>query len=117
MNDQRKYVRRPTNDYFVVFDDTTGQPLGRLLNLSSEGLLLMTAEEVAIPTTLQCRLVFPAEIKGQTEIRFAAESRWGRHNAKNDWFETGFKITSISDPHRQILAYLVSEQLVEKASP
>jgi hypothetical protein len=111
MTEQRHNDRRWTSDYYIVFDRETGDAIGRVLNFSVAGLLLMSAEEIEVPARLLCRMVLPREVDGRTVIIFDAESRWARHNDKSDWYETGLAIISMSVEDRNTFESL------EKQSP
>lgn len=106
MKDLRSNDRRWTSNYYVVFDRDTNEAIGRVLNFSEGGLLLMSAEMIEVPSVLRCRLALPEALDGRTDIVFDAESRWGRRNEKSDWFETGFRITEISDADMAIFRKL-----------
>ncbi|MCB2229166.1 PilZ domain-containing protein [bacterium] len=110
MAEEQHNPRRWTSDYFVVFDRDSNEPLGRVLNFSDTGLLLMSAEPIKVPQVLFCRLLLPHPVNGVTEIFFDAESRWTRHNAKADWYETGFHITAMAEQDHRLYCRLVPEE-------
>ena len=108
MSVQRKNVRHKTSDYFLVYDSDTGELVGRVINLSLDGAMLIGDQPVDIPTRHTCRLALPEDIDGRKWIKFVAESRWCRKNNKCDWFETGYKFVTISDEDRFLLNKLIS---------
>ena len=109
MIEQTNKPRRWTSDYYVVFNRDTAEAIGRVLNFSDTGILLMTADEIRVPSVLRCRMVLPAPVDGRVELLFDAESRWGRRNEKNDWYETGFHITAMDETDRRIFLKIVND--------
>jgi len=48
MKNVRKKERGYTNDYFLVFDFDSGEIIGRLLNLTTDGLMLISEDPVEL---------------------------------------------------------------------
>ncbi len=117
MKDLRRNDRRWTSDYYVLFDRESGEAIGRVLNFSENGLLIMSAEQIPIPHLLRCRMTLPRPVDGRSEVLFDAESRWGRHNEKSDWFETGLLIVAMPAGDRAMYERLVRESPETRPAP
>jgi len=111
MPDARKHTRGHTNDYFIAYNTDTGLAIGRLRNLTPEGIMLISGDPVEVPTTIQCRMSLPQYIDGFNEIYFAIESRWCRENLRGGWFEVGFCFQDLPERSKQIIDVLIEEWL------
>ena len=109
MNDQRKQDRGQTNEYLVAYYGSTGEPLGRVRNLTTGGAMLISEERVAVPVCVQCRMVLPDIIEGCREISFVMESKYCNENKVAQWFETGYEFVDLTDHHRRIFQRLADE--------
>ena len=78
--DRRKNQRRAPDEYITVYDESTGQLIGSLANMSTDGLKLVTDQAIKPGTTLKCRINLETDIMGYKEIYFSAECRWCRKN-------------------------------------
>jgi hypothetical protein len=115
MGDQRKLARRRTSDYFIVYERETGRIVGRLVNLTIAGAMIIGEESVEVSTLIKCRLRLPEPVEGRQEILFDAECRWNRRNEHNDWWETGYKFVNISDADIQMIVLVTRNWLAKEA--
>jgi len=103
MADKRREHRERTSDYYVVYDRDSGEPLGRVLNFTSEGMKLMGDSPLPVPATIACRMALPEPIDGFTEVFFEAETRWTQRNDSCHWYETGCMIFPLSDDDHRLI--------------
>lgn len=115
MTNTRSNERRYTTDYLVVFDSTTNDPIGRILNLSETGLKMITDEEIQVGSNRKVCLKLPDFIKGCREIIFEIECRWCKFNKRSDWFECGFTLENLSDFNLNIIRELLYEWMNSSA--
>lgn len=111
MEEQRKNIRRAPNDYFLVFDRENDRFIGRVLNMSLDGLMLVSMEPVEVPDEFKCRIALPEKIDDCNQIVFDAESKWSRKNGESNMYETGFKMTNVSKIDREIMKELLQKWL------
>lgn len=109
MEDFRKKHRGSTNNYFLVFEVESGDIIGRLLNLTDDGLMLLSEEPVEASKKFECRMILPGMIEGCKEIYFKIESRWCNKNKRANWYETGYKINNKTDTCQKVLEILANE--------
>lgn len=109
MSESRKHTRGQTNDYFIAYNTDTGQAIGRLRNLTPEGVMLISGDPVAVPTTIPCRMSLPQLIEGCREIYFAVESRWCRENTRGGWYEVGCCFQDVPEKSKRVIEVLVQE--------
>jgi len=113
MQKERKYARKRTNDYFLVRHVQTQQIIGRVVNLSVGGLMLIATKSLTVHREYELQLVFPRTIADKQNITFTAESRWSKYNSHADWWEIGFEIRGINPNDVVVLNQVVHELHVD----
>ncbi len=107
MNDARRLKRENTVYYLSVFDTPSDDEVGKLVDITIEGCMLICDAPVEPDKTFQLRIVLPRPIAGASELIFAAESRWCRPAENIDFFNTGFAIKDISPKDRSLVELLI----------
>lgn len=88
-----------------VCDNVTGQPVGKVVDLSIFGLQLLSDEPIGINTNFQLRMSLPSftessglnpEVDVFEQIDFEARSVWSQKYENDEFFLTGFKIMNPS---------------------
>lgn len=110
MKKERKYTRKRTSDYFLVRHLQTNQIIGRMVNVSLGGLVLVANDPLPVHDVYHLKLVFPRVIADKGAITFSAESRWSKYNNHADWWEIGFEIREI-ELCDVVLLYKVIQQM------
>jgi hypothetical protein len=111
MQDRRKNVRRAPNDYFLVFNRENDRFIGRVLNMSLDGVMLVSMEPVELGATYPCRMTLPEKIDDCSQIIFDADSKWSHKNEDSNMYETGFKMRNVSKNDREIIRELLQKWL------
>ena len=106
--ENRKLLRRHLIYYLRVFDNLTGDLLGHLVDLTVEGLMLVSEEPIKTKKHYELRMVLPKEIHNQTTVTFEAESLWNKKDINPSFYVTGFRIKSLSPDVTSILDYVIS---------
>jgi hypothetical protein len=93
MNDKRKQVRKVANIVLEVTDHNTGASLGQIVNITTDGLLLISRETIAIDTVFQMDMhrTDPADT-----LSFGATALWSSPARQEGCFWTGFHIIDVS---------------------
>lgn len=97
VEEKRTQKRRNTIYYLEVFDMETGRQLGRLVDITTEGMMLLNEEPTPTNVSLKCRMVLPAEILGRTNIIFEATCKWCRKSVNPKFYEAGYR-SIIAEP-------------------
>ena len=95
--EHRKTLRKIANEILEVTDQITGAKLGRVVNISAEGLLLLSADIIDTGSVYQLDLKLPRLIKNHSQISFGAVAVWSTPAAQPDSYWTGFHIIDASD--------------------
>ena len=107
--DHRRQSRLEIQDDIPVTHLHTGEIIGQLANLSSEGLMISSRSAIEPGTTYQ--VTIPVTVDGASEktISLGAESLWTENSSQNGIYFTGFYIIDISPEHHAILNQLLKQ--------
>lgn len=95
-NEQRKSKREQTIFYLEVFDAEIEQVLGRVVDMTADGVMLIHEHPLAVNRIYQLRIMLPRELAGSSQLQFKAECRWCRKSVNEQFFDAGLRITDIS---------------------
>jgi c-di-GMP-binding flagellar brake protein YcgR len=116
MDERRKHVRKATSDYFLIYDRETDKLVGRVLNLSPTGVMMISESPVEVSKTIGCKMVMPRIISNRQHIDFDAECRWCSKNKRWKWYEIGCQISNISEEDQRIIHQLIGEWVIKEGS-
>ena len=99
MDDRRQHPRYQSTSLLDVYDQHSESYLGRVADLSSEGLMLCSMTPHAAETLVQCKLTG----EGVDEVRFTADCLWTREGAAGQPSWAGYHIIDIDALNAQKL--------------
>lgn len=104
----RSLVRHELNATIDIWDALTDEHLGRLVNISSAGLMLMTDQKMVENKLYQLRLTLPQSLSADGEMSFAADCLWVKTlgNEQSSW--AGCQIIDISEAGLVNIELLIS---------
>lgn len=112
--DPRRKLPRLTLSRVVPIEDViNGGVLGELVNLTADGLMLMTDRPVSPQAVFQLALRLPESIGGADRIDIGADCLWSRRSDDYHRYWAGFAIIDISERDRERLAVLLAEYGLE----
>ena len=101
----REYSRK----YFNVIDRKTGESIGHLVDLTPEGLRILSKSPIDRGAEFDLNIELPTAIKSQPNIAAKARCVWCEQDINPDFFNAGFEILSISPPYVEIIEILIQE--------
>ncbi len=104
--DQRKRTRVSIPDHPRIFDMHSNTVVGQLVNLSIEGLMMMSPSPVKPGTLIQMRIPLQCGVE-VIDVLIGVESLWCDDTDASGICWTGFHIIDISAEHRKIIGTLV----------
>jgi hypothetical protein len=108
-NEEKRKVRRRSLLFdFEVVESASGSPVGRIVNISLEGLMLIATERQINDTVLDLQIKLPEMIFGKTTIDCKARCMWCKQNDKTDFFEAGFHLFELPDDDIKAIVGLVT---------
>jgi hypothetical protein len=90
---RRAQERRETLSYWKVFDAQSERLLGRLTNVTTEGLQVHSEQPIPENADYHIRIETPEDITGYGRVFINARSMWCQKNPMTDLYSAGFKIT------------------------
>ncbi|MFQ6008767.1 MAG: PilZ domain-containing protein [Candidatus Zixiibacteriota bacterium] len=114
MDERRKHIRKATSDYFLIYDRDTDKLVGRVLNLSPAGTMVISDSPVAVSKVIKCKMVMPRKISTRHYISFDAECRWCLENKRWKWYEIGCQLSNISEEDQSIIRQLIGEWVIKE---
>jgi hypothetical protein len=96
MEDRRQHDRRHLGLQIEAFDLHSGERLGRLADLSTEGFMLLCEKPIEADSVLQFRLVPARPLEGVESVTLGADCLWSKpgHEVQHGW--AGFQIIDMA---------------------
>lgn len=118
MSETRKHPRYETEDLLMIFNRETDEHIGGLANLTPEGAMFITREPIELQVVLKCRVELSRMILDCDEFVFDAECVWCKKDETRGWWESGYKLTNVSDLNQDVLTYVMLQLMsVQKVAP
>jgi len=95
-DDRRKTQRKYLIYYLRVFDQNTGNLVGHIVDISPEGVMLISESPIEVDMVFQFRMDLPTDT-GKTHADFSARSIWCQRDANPDFYDTGFHLLEIEE--------------------
>jgi len=104
MEDRRKTARiRLTND-IGVFDTQTKTRIGKLVDISTEGIMLASGNPMEINTVYEFRVPMPISIYGKNEIICNAVCLWCNKTNSPSGYQAGFQLVGKDPALKEMIA-------------
>lgn len=108
--ENRVLKRRHLIFYLEVYDDQTGELLGHVVDVTTQGMKLVSKNPIPSAKEYRLRMALPEGYFDQPALSFEAKSLWSYNDINPDFFDTGFEIKNVMDPKTiQILAGLINQ--------
>ena len=95
--EMRSHNRVEVSEIIRVTDRQTATHLGRLVNISEEGFMLLGPQPVPVDSILQLSLEFESGTNSETPILIGVECLWCHASSDQSQYWAGFYIIDISD--------------------
>lgn len=105
--EKRRLKRHSSIYYLEVFDQDTGKLLGRMVDMTTEGFMLIHEASLPVDAVFNCRMALPAELLGRTEIFFEGACRWCRRAVNGDLYEAGFRLEKVDPDDVEVIEMLI----------
>lgn len=110
MNERRLLKRRHLIYYLSVDDLDTGRALGHLVDVTAEGIMLMSQEPIPEGLVFRLRMTIPAGAEGTRQtIEFQAKSVRSSTDVNPDFFDTGFHMVSLTPAQLGLIETLIDD--------
>ena len=107
MSERRKIQRRHLIYYLRVFERGTGQLVGHLVDISTEGLMLLSEEPIETDRVFYLRMTLPTEIHSSAHVTFNGRSIWCKPDNSPDFYATGFSFEEVTTKDIRVIENLI----------
>lgn len=107
--DRRKLKRRHIVFYSRVFDRNTGALLGHLMDLTVEGLMLISDHPINTGHTYHLRMDLPEDAKSKPYLNFDAHCLWCRPDINPAFYNAGFKVLNMGRDDMNMIDNMIDE--------
>jgi len=98
-SDERGTQRRHLYFNLAVYDDDSGEMIGRLGDLTHEGLMVISPAPLAIDRVYNLRVELPEALDDAVALEFVARSCYCHPDVNAEYYDTGFQIADPSTAH------------------
>jgi|TARA_R110000822_G_scaffold66105_8_gene161574 hypothetical protein len=110
MEEKRRLERHIVSSSLEVYNLDTGQHLGRVVDLHSEGLMLLSDQPVELFQHYALQISLPMTLNGMKEFFVDAESLWRRESIAGGQHWTGMHFVKIPDEARHCIDRMVASR-------
>ena len=95
--------------YLRVFDRNSNTLIGHSVDMTAEGVRLISEHPIEKNTMFHLRMVLPKEIMEKRELYFDAESVWYQKDINPKYYNIGFRFRRISSDHFVVIDKLLDD--------
>lgn len=110
MYEKRKLERKTVSTSLEVYDLDTGDHLGRVVDLHTEGLMLLSDKPIDLFKRFALQVSLPMTLNGLTEFFLDAESLWKRESLAGGQYWTGLHFTQLPEASRTCIEKMVASR-------
>lgn len=107
--EKRSVSRKHLVSYLRIYDNSTGQVIGHLADLSTQGLMLISGESVSPDRVYRLRIRLSSGSYERNELIFSATCCWSKKEDESDFFTSGFRIDHISQALKERIQSLLGD--------
>lgn len=96
MKKHRRRPRKNTPHLVKVLDDATGKPLGRVVDITADGMMLVAENKFEIGTLIDVRVVLPVMVQARTDVNVEAKAVWCKQDSNPQYYKVGFQFQNLS---------------------
>lgn len=93
---QRNRPRKNTPNHVKVLDSESGKVLGRVVDITADGLMMVGDSPVESGRVFKLRIILPRMTDGKIDISVEAEAVWCQQDKNPSFFQTGFKFENLA---------------------
>ncbi len=109
MEERRTLKRQHIMFYSRVFDRQTGAFMGYLGNLTKNGSMIISEEELETDKTFNLRIDLPEDIYGQPILNLTARSVWCQRDIDPNFYNIGFELRDVSDNDSEVINQIIED--------
>ena len=96
MRKNRRRPRKNTPHLVKALDADNGNPLGRVVDITADGMMLVTENAYDHGTIIRARLILPVMVQARTEVVVEAEAVWCKQDSNPSFYKVGFHFLNLA---------------------
>ncbi len=110
MDDRRKFERKNLGFFTRLFDRETGELLGHLANLTSEGAMILCETPLSVEKTYRLHMEIPATVFARGHLDFEACCIWCQpEDIAPHLYNAGFRFTRIAPADLEVVGKIIEQ--------
>ena len=109
MRDKRKLKRRHLIYYLHVQERASGAPIGSLVDISTEGIMIMREQPIELGTMLELKIMLESEMNDKQFLCFDAKVLRCEKSINGTNYDIGCKLLNLSDEDFREIEIIIDE--------
>ena len=109
MNDKRKIDRRFLLYYMRVYDASTLQQIGNLVDITPRGIMLVSEHPLPPGQTTRLRVELTDDVAEKPFMEFSAHSKWCEPDIIPNMYNAGYEILDLTPEDSRIIQHIIQE--------
>ena len=109
MLERRKYPRKDLLLFANVYDSKSGKIVGTLLNITLEGAMVLSENQIAANDTMELHIKLPENFVQKNELVFTASTRWCGPDINPEFFDVGYQFANVTPEDSQIIQTIIDK--------
>ncbi|HEY3380231.1 MAG TPA: PilZ domain-containing protein [Vicinamibacterales bacterium] len=109
MPERRKLKRRHLLYYLRVLNAETRRRVGYLVDITSEGVMLLRTQRMRPGRTIKMSMLLPGQSRNGERLEFDATSLWCRRDVNSDFWDVGFRVVNLNRRQMAVLETLIED--------
>ena len=96
MKKHRRRPRKNTPHLVKALDVESGKPLGRVVDITADGMMLVTEIAFEQGQVIKARLILPVMVQARTDVQVEAETVWCKQDSNPSFYKVGFHFLNLA---------------------
>ena len=95
MKDYRHRPRKNTPHLVNVINEDTGRNVGRVVDITADGMMLVSKERIVIDKEYNFRIILPVMVHHRSDVCLVARAVWTDSDSNPNFSKSGFKFIKL----------------------
>ena len=109
MRDKRKLKRRHLIYYLHVLERASGTTIGYLVDISTEGIMIMSENPIAVGTVLELKILLESEMSAKQYLYFDAKALRCEKSINGTSYDIGCQLLNLSPEDFREIEMIIEE--------
>lgn len=96
MAEHRHRPRKNTPHNVKVIDEESGRVMGRVVDITADGMMLVSSDEITPGRQFQIRITLPVMAHHRTDVSVEARAVWCNQDKNPSFYKVGFKFLNLA---------------------